>query len=80
MIEDLNVSGMMANHKLAKAVADMGFYEFRRQLEYKCELYGCELIIVDRWFPSSKTCSNCGTVKESLLLSERVIKLRTLQF
>ena len=80
VIEDLNVSGMMANHKLAKAVADMGFYEFRRQLEYKCELYGCELIIVDRWFPSSKTCSNCGTVKESLLLSERVIKLRTLQF
>ncbi|WP_293079245.1 zinc ribbon domain-containing protein [Okeania sp. SIO3B5] len=58
----------------------MGFYEFRRQLEYKCELYGSELIIVDRWFPSSKTCSRCGTVKESLLLSERAIKLRTLQF
>ncbi len=72
VIEDLNVSGMMSNHKLAKAVADMGFYEFRRQLEYKCELYGSELIIVDRWFPSSKTCSNCGTVKESLFLSERV--------
>ncbi|NEP79601.1 MAG: IS200/IS605 family element transposase accessory protein TnpB [Okeania sp. SIO3B3] len=72
VIEDLNVSGMMANHKLAKAVGDMGFYEFRRQLEYKCELYGSELIIVDRWFPSSKTCSRCGTVKESLLLSERV--------
>ncbi|WP_293087976.1 zinc ribbon domain-containing protein [Okeania sp. SIO3B5] len=48
--------------------------------EYKCELYGSKLIIVDRWFPSSKTCSRCGTVKESLLLSERVIKLRTLQF
>ncbi len=80
VIEDLNVSGMMSNHKLAKAVADMGFYEFRRQLEYKCELYASELIVVDRWFPSSKTCSNCGTVKESLLLSERVIKLRTLQF
>ncbi|MDJ0517653.1 MAG: IS200/IS605 family accessory protein TnpB-related protein [Trichodesmium sp. MO_231.B1] len=42
VIEDLNVSGMMANHKLSKAVADMGFYEFRRQLEYKCELYGSE--------------------------------------
>ena len=66
VIEDLNVSGMMANHKLAKAVQDMGFYEFRRQLEYKCELYGCELVVVDRWFPSSKTCSNCGTIKESL--------------
>ena len=80
VIEDLNVSGMMSNHKLAKAVADMGFYEFRRQLEYKCELYGAELIIVDRWFPSSKTCSRCGFVKESLSLSERVIKLRTLLF
>ncbi|MGK7919845.1 MAG: RNA-guided endonuclease InsQ/TnpB family protein [Trichodesmium sp.] len=72
VIEDLNVSGMMANHKLAAAIADMGFYEFRRQLEYKCELYGPKLIIVDRWFPSSKTCSRCGTVKESLCLSERV--------
>ena len=74
VIEDLNVSGMMANHKLAKAVADMGFYEFRRQLQYKCELYGSKLIIVDRWFPSSKTCSNCGNVKESLSLSERMFK------
>ena len=80
VIEDLNVSGMMSNHKLAKAVADMGFYEFRRQLEYKCELYGSELVVMDRWFPSSKTCSRCGVVKESLLLSERAIKLRTLQF
>ncbi|MGB3509058.1 MAG: transposase [Microcoleaceae cyanobacterium] len=72
VIEDLNVSGMMSNHNLAKAVADMGFYEFRRQLEYKCELYGSELIVVDRWFPSSKTCSHCGEVKQSLSLSERV--------
>ena len=71
VIEDLNVSGMMANHKLAKAVQDMGFYEFRRQLEYKCLLYDCELIIADRWYPSSKTCSNCATIKESLSLSER---------
>lgn len=71
-IEDLNVSGMMANHKLAKAIADMGFYEFRRQLEYKCQLYGSELVVVDRWFPSSKTCSNCETKKETLSLEERV--------
>jgi len=72
VIEDLNVSGMMSNHKLAKAVADMGFYEFRRHLEYKCQLYGSSLTIVDRWFPSSKTCSNCGQVKQSLSLSERI--------
>ncbi|KDR57803.1 MULTISPECIES: RNA-guided endonuclease InsQ/TnpB family protein [Oscillatoriales] len=73
-IEDLNVSGMLANRNLAKAIADMGFYEFHRQLEYKCELYGSELVVVDRWFPSSKTCSNCHTKKETLFLSERVFK------
>jgi len=73
-IEDLNVSGMLANHKLAKAIADMSFFEFRRQLTYKCKLYSSELIVVDRWFPSSKTCSNCGTKKETLLLSERVFE------
>ncbi len=72
VIEDLNVSGMIANHKLAKAIQDMGFYEFRRQLDYKTKLYGSELVIVDRWFPSSKTCSRCGTKKETLSLSERV--------
>ncbi|MEH1928101.1 MAG: RNA-guided endonuclease TnpB family protein [Nostoc sp.] len=73
-IEDLNVSGMMANHKLAKAIADVGFYEFRRQLEYKRHLYGSKLVIVDRFYPSSKTCSNCGIKKESLSLSERMFK------
>ncbi len=71
-IEDLNVSGMLANHKLAKAIADMGFYEFHRQLEYKCKLYGSQLVVIDRWFPSSKTCSHCGCKKESLSLSERI--------
>ena len=73
-IEDLNVSGMMANHKLAGSVADMGFFEFRRQLTYKCELYGSKLVVADRWFPSSKTCSNCGTKKETLSLDERVFE------
>lgn len=63
---------MMANHKLAKAVGDMGFYEFRRQLEYKTKLYGSKLVIVDRWFLSSKTCSNCGVKKETLSLSMRI--------
>jgi putative transposase len=64
--------GVMANRKLAKAVQDMGFYEFRRQMEYKTKLYGSKLVIVDRWMPSSKTCSNCRVKKEVLSLSERV--------
>ena len=71
VIEDLNVAGMLKNGKLAKAIADMGFYEFRRQLEYKCQLYGSELIVADRWFPSSKTCSNCGWHNPDLKLSDR---------
>ena len=72
VIENLNVLGMLRNHKLARAISDVGFGEFRRQMEYKAVLYGTHLIIVDRWFPSSKTCSYCGAVKESLSLSERV--------
>ncbi len=71
VIEDLNVSGMLKNGKLAKAIADMGFYEFRRQLEYKCKLYGSKLVIADRFFPSSKTCSNCGWYNPDLKLSDR---------
>ncbi|NMG11965.1 RNA-guided endonuclease TnpB family protein [Brasilonema sp. UFV-L1] len=74
VIEDLNVSGMLANQRLSKSIADMGFYEFRRQLTYKCELYGSKLVVVDRWFPSSKTCSNCGTKKETLTLKERMFE------
>jgi putative transposase len=70
-IEDLNVSGMVKNHNLALSISDMGFGEFRRQLEYKAVLNGNTLIFVDRWFPSSKTCSGCGHIKETLLLSER---------
>ena len=71
VIEDLNVSGMLKNGKLAKAISDMGFYEFRRQLEYKCQLYGSKLIVADRFFPSSKTCSNCGWHNPDLKLSDR---------
>jgi len=70
-IEDLNVSGMMKNHCLALSIADCGLGEFRRELEYKSVLHGNTLIVVDRWFPSSKTCSGCSAVKETLLLSER---------
>ena len=64
LIENLNVQGMMANHKLAGAISDLGFYEFKRQLDYKCQMYGSSLVLVDQWFPSSKTCSNCGNKKD----------------
>jgi putative transposase len=74
VIEDLNVSGMLANRKLAASIADMSFFELRRQVTYKCQLYGSKLVVVDRWFPSSKTCSNCGTKKETLTLDERVFE------
>ena len=71
-IEDLNVAGMARNHHLAKAVSDASFGEFRRQLEYKTARNGAALHVVDRWYPSSKTCSKCGRVKAKLSLSERV--------
>ena len=71
VIEDLCVSGMMRNRKLARAIADVGFYEFRRQLEYKCSWYGSNLVIAPRTYPSSKLCSRCGYRKKELSLSER---------
>jgi len=71
-IEDLNVRGMMANRKLARAVADVGFYEARRQLTYKSEWYERMLEVIDRWFPSSKLCSGCGWKHPALTLSDRV--------
>ena len=70
-IEDLNVKGMMYNHKLAKSIQELSFYEFRRQLEYKCRWYGRQLIIIDRFYPSSKTCHNCGYIYKDLKLSQR---------
>jgi len=70
-IEDLNVLGMMKNRKLARAVADVGFYEFKRQLAYKAQLYGAKIVLADRWFPSSKLCSECGWLKPELSLGER---------
>lgn len=71
VIEDLNVSGMKKNKHLSKAITDCSFYEFRRQLEYKCKWNDIELVIADRWFPSSKLCSCCGNKKDKLSLSER---------
>lgn len=73
-IEDLNVRGMVKNHCLAGAVQDAAFGMIRRQLEYKCPWYGSELVIHDRFLPSSKKCSQCGTVKDSLALSQRIFR------
>lgn len=70
-IEDLNVKGMLSNHKLARSVADMSFFEFRRQLTYKAQTTQSRVVVADRWFASSKTCSECGSVKDKLELSER---------
>ena len=70
-IEDLNVAGMVKNHHLAKAVSDASFFELRRMLEYKTAKTGAKLHVIDRWYPSSKTCSNCGSVKAKLSLNER---------
>ena len=71
VLEDLNVKGMMKNHKLAAAVADASFYEIRRQLTYKAGWYGGEIIDIDRWFPSSKRCRICGFIHRDLTLSDR---------
>ena len=73
-IEDLNVRGMMKNKHLSKAVHSQGFYEFRRQLEYKCADKGIPLIIADRFYPSSKLCSCCGNMKKDLKLTDRIYK------
>ena len=70
-VEDLNVAGMLKNRHLARSVSDAALGEFRRQLEYKTARSGAVLRVVDRWYPSSKTCSNCGVVKAKLSLSER---------
>ena len=73
-IEDLNVNGMMKNRHLSKAVASQKFYEFRTKLQIKCNENGIELRVVDRWYPSSKTCHCCGAVKKDLKLSDRIFK------
>lgn len=72
VMEDLNVQGMMKNRHLSKAVQEQCFYEFIRQIEYKCEWYGIELVRADRFYPSSKTCSGCGCIKKDLKLSDRI--------
>ena len=71
VIEDLNVTGMLRNPRLARAISDVGFGMFGQQVRYKAEKFGCTLVVADRWFPSSKRCHMCGNVKEKLDLSER---------
>lgn len=73
-IEDLNVKEMMKNRHLSKVVASQKFYEFRTKLEAKCREIGIELRVVDRWYPSSKLCHECGRVKKDLRLSDRIYK------
>ena len=73
-IEDLNVSGMMKNKHLSKAVASQKFYEFRTKLQAKCKENGIELRVVDRWYPSSKTCHCCGAIRKDLKLSDRIFE------
>lgn len=74
VMEDLNISGMMKNKHLAKAIQEQCFYEFIRQMKYKCEFNGIEFVQVDRWYPSSKTCSCCGNIKSDLKLKDRTYK------
>ena len=71
-IEDLNVSGMMKNRHLSRAIAESEFYYFRALLERKCSEFGIQLRLADRYYASSKTCSHCGHVKRDLKLSDRV--------
>jgi putative transposase len=69
VIEQLNVAGLMRNRRLARAIADTGMAELRRQLTYKTQWYGSRLVVADPFYPSSKTCSGCGWVKAKLTLA-----------
>ena len=73
-IEDLNVKGMMKNRCLSKAVASQKFYEFRKKLKAKCDEKGIELRVADRFYPSSKTCHHCGSIRKNLKLSDRIYR------
>jgi len=74
IIEDLSVKGMMRSSRLARVISDMGFAEFRRQLEYKNELQAGEVVVADRWFPSSRRCRKCDVVNAGLMLKDRVFR------
>ena len=74
VMEDLNVTGMMKNRHLSKAIQEQKFYEFLRQMKYKCKFNSIEFVQVDRFYPSSKTCSSCGSIKKNLKLNDRIYK------
>lgn len=74
VMEDLNISGMMKNKHLSKAIQNQNLYEFIRQIKYKCEFNSIEFVKADRFFPSSKMCSSCGNIKKDLKLSDRIYK------
>lgn len=74
VVEDLNVQAMMKNKHLADSIRKQCFYEFERQLEYKCKIRGIEFVKADRFYPSSKTCSHCGKIKKDLKLSDRIYR------
>lgn len=80
VMEDLNVKGMMKNRHLSKAIAEQGFYEFIRQIKYKCEFNGIKFLQVDRFFPSSKKCSCCGGINPKLKLKDRTYKCHHCNF
>jgi putative transposase len=71
VIEDLHIAGMIKNERLSRTIADASFSEFFRQMKYKCEWYGKNLVIIDRFAPSSKRCSKCGEINDELTLSDR---------
>ena len=73
-MEDLNIGGMMKNKHLSKAIQQQNLHEFIRQIKYKCEFNGIEFIQADRFYPSSKTCSCCGSIKKDLKLKDRIYK------
>lgn len=74
VMESLNIKGMVKNKHLSKAIAKHCLYEFKRQIQYKCEKFGIEFVEADKWYPSSKMCSSCSSIKKDLKLSDRVYR------
>jgi putative transposase len=77
VMENLNVKGMMKNHKLAKSIQELSLYRFKQILQYKAKWYGRDIIEIDRWFPSSKLCSCCGNKKNNLTLKDRIYRCKS---